>query len=49
MKGQQLKFYDVSGSGSINFYAGSLPSGTYNYTLVTNGQTVVTKKLVIAR
>lgn len=48
-KGQQLKIYTVSGSGTVNFAAGTLPSGTYTYSLVVDGKTVSSKKLVIAR
>jgi hypothetical protein len=49
MKGQQLKVYNVNGQGSIRFNAGTLPSGTYNYSMVTDGKTITTKKLVISR
>jgi hypothetical protein len=48
-KGQQLKVYNVSGSGTVNFSAGTLPSGTYTYSLVLDGKTINTKKLVIVR
>jgi hypothetical protein len=48
-KGQQLKIYNVAGMGVVNFSAGTLPSGIYNYSLVVNGKTISTKKLVIAR
>jgi hypothetical protein len=48
-KGQQLKIYSVSGSGTVNFSAGTLPSGTYTYSLVADGKTISTKKLVIVR
>lgn len=49
VKGQQLKVYNVSGTGSVRFNAGTLPAGTYNYSLVTDGKSISTKKLVIAR
>jgi hypothetical protein len=48
-KGQQLKVYNVSGSGTVNFSAGTLPSGTYTYSLVADGKIISTKKLVIVR
>lgn len=48
-KRQQLKSYNVRGSGKVNFATANLPSGTYTYTLVTDGKTIVTKKMVIAR
>jgi trimeric autotransporter adhesin len=48
-KGQQLKVYNVSGSGTVNFSAGTLPSGTYTYSLVSDGKTISSKKMVIVR
>jgi hypothetical protein len=48
-KGQQLKSYQVSGTGTITFDVGSLPSGIYNYTLVADGKTILSKQLIIAR
>jgi hypothetical protein len=48
-KGQQIQVYNVSGTGTVNFSAATLPSGTYTYTLVGDGETLSTKKLIIAR
>lgn len=48
-KGQQVKIYMVIGSGTVNFAAGTLSSGTYTYSLIVDGKTVSSKKLVIAR
>jgi hypothetical protein len=48
-KGQQMRIYNVAGAGTLNFAAGTLPSGTYNYSLIVDGKTVSTKKLVVAR
>jgi len=48
-KGQQLRVYNVSGSGTVNFAVGTLPSGTYTYSLVADGKTISTRKMVIAR
>jgi trimeric autotransporter adhesin len=48
-KGQQLKIYNVGGNGVVNFAAGTLPSGTYNYSLIIDGKTVSSRKMVIAR
>jgi hypothetical protein len=46
-KGQQLKVYNVSGSGTVQFNAGTLPAGTYTYSLVADGRTISAKKLVV--
>lgn len=46
---QQLRSYNVNGGGTINFSTGTLPSGTYTYSLVVDGKTISTKKMVIAR
>jgi trimeric autotransporter adhesin len=48
-KGRQLKIYKVAGAGVVNFSAATLPSGTYNYSLVVDGKNVSSKKLVVAR
>jgi hypothetical protein len=48
-KGRQIKIFDVRGNGALDFSVGTLPSGTYNYTLVADGQTVSTKKIIVAR
>jgi hypothetical protein len=48
-KGQQLKVYNVAGSGTVQFNTGTLPSGTYTYSLVADGKTISAKKMVIAR
>ena len=47
--GQQVKEFNVSGAGSVNFNTGNLPSGTYNYSLLVDSKTSITKKLVIVR
>jgi hypothetical protein len=47
--GQQVKVFNVSGAGSVNFNTGNLPSGTYNYSLLVDSKTSITKKLVIVR
>jgi hypothetical protein len=48
-KGQQLKVFNVSGDGSVNFSAGTLAAGTYSYSLVVDGQTISSKKMIIAK
>lgn len=48
-KGQQLKIFNVSGDGTVQFSAGTLPSGTYTYSLVVDGKTISAKKMSIAR
>jgi hypothetical protein len=48
-EGQQMRIYNVAGAGTLNFTTGTLPSGTYNYSLIVDGKTVSTKKLVVAR
>jgi hypothetical protein len=48
-KGQQLKVFNVTGDGSVNFSAGTLAAGTYTYSLEVNGIISVTKKMIIAK
>jgi hypothetical protein len=42
--GQQLKIFNVSGDGTVNFSAGTLAAGTYTYSLVVDGKTLVRKR-----
>jgi hypothetical protein len=37
------------GNGSIMLQAGSLASGTYNYTLIVDGKNIATKQMVLTR
>jgi hypothetical protein len=48
-KGQQLKIFNVSGDGSVNFSVGTLAAGTYTYSLVVDGITISAKKMVITK
>jgi hypothetical protein len=48
-KGQQLKVFNVSGDGSVNFSVGTLAAGTYTYSLVVDGITISAKKMVITK
>lgn len=47
-KGQQLKTYSVNGSGRIIFDAALYPAGTYQFTLVCNGQTITSRQFIVA-
>lgn len=51
MSGKTLKQIGVSGAGrgTLKIDAGALSSGTYNYSLVVDGETVSTKQLIIAK
>jgi hypothetical protein len=50
LSGKTLKSVDVEkGSGLITVFAPSLSSGTYSYSLIVDGQTVETKKMVKMR
>lgn len=50
MNGKTVKQLPIkSGSGVINIDASLLNTGTYSYTLVVNGKTIETKKMVVAR
>jgi hypothetical protein len=48
IEGRILKTMDVAkkGLGEITVYAGDLSSGIYNYTLVVDGKTIDTKKMM---
>jgi hypothetical protein len=48
-KGQQLKIFNVSGNGTVNFSAGTLAAGTYSYSLVVDGKTISSKKMIIVK
>jgi hypothetical protein len=48
-KGQQLKIFNVSGNGTVNFSAGTLAAGTYTYSLIVDGKTIMAKKMIIVR
>jgi myo-inositol-hexaphosphate 3-phosphohydrolase len=50
MNGQLLKSYKLStGLNNVNMIAGSLASGQYRYSLMTDGKTVDTKSMVITK
>jgi hypothetical protein len=50
MNGKAIKQLSVkAGSGIVNIDASSLNSGTYNYTLIIDGRTIETKKMVVAK
>jgi len=37
------------GSGVVNIDASSLNSGSYNYTLIVDGKTIETKKMIVTK
>ena len=39
---------NTAGNGTINIDASTLSSGTYNYTLVVDGKTIESKRMVVA-
>jgi len=50
MNGKTIKQLSVkAGSGIINIDASSLNAGTYNYTLVADGRTIETKRMIVAK
>ena len=49
-KGQILQYWNLSnGQGTVVINAGTLASGTYQYSLVLEGKLVATKKIIIAK
>lgn len=51
LSGSTVKSFDhlTAGAGSVSFAAGSLPGGTYSYSLLINGVPVETRNLVIIK
>ena len=50
VNGKTIKQIALSdGPGTINIDASALNAGTYNYTLVVDGKTIETKRMVIAK
>ena len=47
--GQQLKIFNVSGDGTVNFSAGTLAAGVYTYSLVVDGKTISARKMIIVK
>ena len=47
MNGRQIANYPVSGKGNVVFDAKNLAVGTYTYSIVTNGQPLVSRKMVV--
>jgi hypothetical protein len=45
--GRTLKVVPISKSGTLNLDATSLSTGTYNYSLVVDGKTIETKKMMV--
>ncbi len=48
--GKPIKQVQLStaGTGTVNIDASTLSSGTYNYSLVTDGKVLVSKKMTVA-
>ncbi|MFK8101289.1 MAG: tail fiber domain-containing protein [Saprospiraceae bacterium] len=47
--GNVLKSFPVIGKGSVEFDAAGLSSGTYVYTIVSNGAVIATQRMVVQR
>ncbi len=47
--GSVLKSFPVIGKGSVEFDAAGLSSGTYVYTIVSNGAVIATQRMVVQR
>jgi hypothetical protein len=49
-KGQQLKYWNIDiGKGTVSFNSGTLAAGSYAYSLIVDGITVSTRKMIIGR
>jgi hypothetical protein len=49
-KGRVLKTFSIgSGKGQLNLQAGQLTAGTYQYSLIVDGKSIDTKKMVVLR
>lgn len=49
LNSRQIATYSIAGKGSIEFNASGLPNGTYGYTILVNGKSVASQKMIIQK
>jgi len=51
LNGTQLRNYSISGpgNGSLTIEGGSLPAGSYLYTLIVDGKEAATRKMMLVK